>query len=184
MAVSISERLAGNGDNEEEFYRLMLDSFSSHMRVSIPGIIQSFDPVTQTVTVQPAIRERVRGADLSQNWVSLPLLLDVPVVMPRAGGFVLTLPIQTGDECMVIFSDMCIDAWFTSSGVQNQMEKRRLDLSDGICIPGLWSQPNKLSNYSTSAAQLRSVDGSTYISLTNGEIDLVASVIKKNGVPI
>jgi hypothetical protein len=182
MAVTIAERLA-NGD-PEEFYRRMLENLSSTMRVSIPGIIQDFDPDTQTVTVQPAIREKIIDAQLETSWVDLPLLLDVPIVFPRAGGFALTLPIVAGDECLIVFADMCIDAWFSNGQVQNQIERRRHDLSDAFAILGVWSQPRVLPSYSTTAAQLRTDDGSAYISLKPGEINLVAAVVKKNGVPI
>jgi hypothetical protein len=177
MAIPISERL---GD-EEEFYRRMLENFSNNLRVSVPGIIQDFDPITQTASVQVALREKIIDDNLEQQWVELPLLLDVPIVLPRAGGYVLTMPIAAGDECLVVFSDMCIDAWFSSSGVQNQIEKRRHDLSDAFALIGVWSQPNKLSNYSTTATQLRTADGTAYISLSGSEIDLVAPTVKVNG---
>jgi hypothetical protein len=167
MAVTVNERIIGSGNNKEEVYRLMLENFAANMRVSIPGIIQSFDPVAQTVVVQPAIQERVTNPDLTQNWATLPLLLDVPIVLPRAGGFAITMPITAGDECLVIFSDMCIDAWFSNSGVQNQIERRRHDLSDAFAIIGIWSQPNVLSSYSTTSMQMRNVSGSSYISIAN-----------------
>jgi hypothetical protein len=180
MAVTISERLA-DGNNKEEFYRRMLDNFASNLRVAVPGIIHDFDPVTQTATVQVALREKITNADLTQQWMDIPLLLDVPIVVPRAGGFVLTMPVTPGDECLIVFADMCMDAWFSSGGVQNQMEKRRHDLSDGFAILGAWSQPHKLANYSTTSAQLRSVDGAAYISLAGSEVDIVAPTVKING---
>ncbi|UGA37964.1 hypothetical protein JOS77_29195 [Chromobacterium haemolyticum] len=39
------------------------------------------------------------------------------------------------------------------------------DLSDGFALVGPFSQPQKISGYSTSSAQLRSNDGSAYIDL-------------------
>jgi phage baseplate assembly protein gpV len=45
------------------------------------------------------------------------------------------------------------------------MEARMHDLSDGFVIPGPWSQPNVPSDVSTTAAQLRSNDGNTFIEL-------------------
>ncbi len=181
MTLTISDILPGN---EEEFYRILMDTLSDNLRVAIPGIVQSFDPVAQTVTVQPAIRERIRNPDLTFSHVALPLLVDVPIVVPRAGGFALTLPVAKGDECLVIFGDMCFDAWWASGNVQNQPDKRRHDLSDGFAIMGLWSQPRVLSGYSTTAAQLRTDDGVTYVSVTPREIDLVAANVKVNGTVI
>ncbi|SFU71268.1 Gp138 family membrane-puncturing spike protein [Alicyclobacillus macrosporangiidus] len=182
MAIPISQRIP---NNEEEFYRQMMEAWARTIRVAIPGIIQSFDPVEQTVTVQPAIRERIQDPNtLEHSWVNLPLLVDVPVVLPRAGGFSITFPIQKGDECLVVFGDMCMDAWWANGGVQNQMETRRHDLSDGFAIVGVTSQPRRLSGWSTDALQIRTDDGATYISVKPGEIDLVASTVKVNGTVI
>ena len=177
--------IAERTGNEEEFYRRMGENWAANLRVAIPGIIKSFDSVAQTVTVQPAIRERIVSAnDGTLHHIALPELLDVPIVFPRAGGFVLTMPISEGDECLVVFSDMCIDAWFSNGGVQNQIERRRHDLSDAFAILGVWSQKRRISSYSTNSAQLRTEDGSTYINIKPGEINFVAAVVKKNGTPI
>ncbi|HBC94307.1 MAG TPA: hypothetical protein DCZ10_15770 [Pelotomaculum sp.] len=171
-------------DREDEFYRRLSDKIKNDIRVAIPGIVQSFNSAEQTVTVQPVLRERVREQNGDLSFVNLPLFLDVPIIFPRAGGFVLTMPVQPGDECLVIFGDMCIDAWWSNGGVQNQIEKRRHDLSDGFAILGVWSQPRRVSGYSSSSAQLRTEDGATRIDLRPGEIDLVADSVKINGTPI
>src|SRR4051794_32808311 len=88
---------------------------SKRLRVAIPAVIQSFDAAKQTVRVQPAIMENVRVNGVLQS-KALPPLLDVPLVLPRAGNYVLTMPVTAGDECLVIFADLCIDAWFQSGG--------------------------------------------------------------------
>lgn len=170
-------------NSDEEFYAQMLEGFSSKIRVAIPGIITAFDPEEQTVTVQPALREQIRNLDGSQQWIKIPPLLDVPIVLPRGGGFVITVPIKNGDECLVIFSDMCIDAWFSNGDVQNQIEKRRHDLSDAFAILGTWSQPNVISNYNTTSMQLRNESGTQGITISNSSVDLFGT-ITKNGVPL
>ncbi len=163
-------------NNEEELYHTIMDAVSANIRNAIPGIVQSFNATEQTVTVQPAIRERVKQPDLTYKWVEIPLLVDVPVSIPRAGGFTLTLPIQKGDECVVVFLDMCMDGWFSNGGVQNQAEKRRHDLSDGIAIMGVWSQPRVISSYSTSGAQLRTDDGSVFVEVSASGITMQGDV--------
>ncbi|MGI8770932.1 MAG: Gp138 family membrane-puncturing spike protein [Acidobacteriaceae bacterium] len=40
----------------------------------------------------------------------MPILADVPIFLPSAGGFTLTMPIMPGDECEVVFSDMDFQA--------------------------------------------------------------------------
>ncbi len=181
MSRTISERINTGSNVNEELLRRTGDNLSNMLRVAMPGIIQSFDPTTQTVTVQPAINEKIRNSDLSVSDVSFPLLLDVPLVIPKAGGYVLTLPIQQGDECLVVFADMCIDAWWSNGGIQNQIEKRRHDLSDAFAMLGVWSQPNIIPNYSTNSAQLRSITGTACISVSGNEIDMIGTV-KINGV--
>ncbi|WP_462305050.1 Gp138 family membrane-puncturing spike protein [Acidaminococcus massiliensis] len=172
----MNERDPSRSVNEENKAR----SRAIKTRVASPGIIQSFDSTTQTVSVQLAIREK-RYNDGEETWEDVPLLVDVPVVFPRAGGYLLTLPIAPGDECLVIFGDNCMDAWWQSGGVQNQIDCRRHDLSDGYAIPGPWSQPRVISNYSTKSAQLRTENGEAYIELSGNAINLVGGVITIQG---
>src|SRR6185312_7133451 len=102
-----------------------LAAFAQQMRVSMPAVVVSFDATKQTVSVQPAIKEIVAYLEAGGLWnnnteaIPLPVLQDVPVVVPRAGGFTITLPIQPGDECLVVFGDTCIDAWWQSGGTDN-----------------------------------------------------------------
>ena len=149
---------------------------SNRLRVAIPGIVQSYDASQQTVTVQVALREKL-SIDGNENWVDIPLLLDVPIIFPRSGGYVLTLPITSGDEVLVVFGDCCIDAWWQSGGVQNQIDTRRHDLSDAFAIPGPWSQPRRVPGYSTNSCQLRNEAGSAYVELSGSTINIVGSAV-------
>ncbi|USG65155.1 hypothetical protein NDK47_24030 [Brevibacillus ruminantium] len=179
MGVSIYERI---NNNDTELFNIVADKIFNTLRVSVPGIIKKFDPETQTAEVQIALREHVRQENMDYKWMEIDPLLDVPVVFPRGGGYVLTFPIKEGDECLIVFSDMCIDAWFSLGDIQNQIEKRRHDLSDAIAIPGLWSQPKKLKDYSTKHVELRSEDRNEFIRIKPGAIDLVAPAVRVNGV--
>jgi hypothetical protein len=87
------------------------------------------------------------------------------------------MPIVKGDECLVVFGDMCIDAWWSLGGVQNQLERRRHDLSDGFAILGTFSQPNVITDYSTTSAQLRSLDGKTVIDVKDNAITMTSPSI-------
>lgn len=135
--LSINERV----QDRDEMYRRMNENNSYDLRVAAPGIIQSFDSETQTATVQLAIREKI-NIDGNVSNEEIPVLLDVPVFFPGGGGYSITFPINAGDECLVVFGDMCIDGWWQSGGVQNQIDKRRHDLSDGFAFVGFKSKPN------------------------------------------
>ncbi|MBN5402773.1 translation initiation factor IF-2 [Serratia marcescens] len=131
----------------------------------MPGIIQSFDAGAVTATIQPAVKASVRQSDGALSSVALPLLVDVPVVFPRGGGVTLTFPVAAGDECLVVFADRCIDYWWQSGGVQEPVDQRQHHLADAFALVGPQSQAKKISGISSSAAQFRSDDGSTYLEI-------------------
>lgn len=164
----------------------------------MPCIVQSVNWDAMTIEAQSAIQGLVNNVLGGIDSVNMPLLLDVPIVFPSAGGFTLTLPIVQGDEVLVVIANRCIDAWWQNGAVledgtispQRQMELRMHDLSDGFAIPGPRSIPNVLGNISATNAQLRNDAGTTYLEITHdgkiklvsaSEIDLTASSIKLNG---
>lgn len=177
--ISIAERLK----IDAQLSSPVLWQLLCRLRVAMPGVVQNFNVQKQTVTVQLAITENV-----IQNAVVTPLAIDVlediPIFMPRSGGFMLTLPIQKGDECLVIFADNCFDAWWQSgaaNGPQNQVDRRRHDLSDGFAIIGPWSQPRVVSNYSTTSAQLRTEDGNTMVEIApSGIVNVKCAIANVN----
>ncbi|MCT8344335.1 phage baseplate assembly protein V [Photorhabdus kleinii] len=159
--INTDERL----NRPEAVFFAMQEVISAGLYVSLPCIIQSFNADAVTITAQPAIRWKIRQKDGELESVSLPLLVDVPVIFPRGGGVTLTFPIKAGDECLVVFADRCIDYWWQSGGVQEPVDPRQHNLSDGFAIIGPQSQQQKISGISTNAAQLRSDDGAAYIEL-------------------
>lgn len=155
------------GDAEETL-RMALESQQSKMYTALPAVVVDFDPIRQTVNVQPTIAAVVRQEDGTFKATNLPLLLDCPVQFPSGGGVVMTMPIAKGNEGLVVFASRCIDAWWQLGGIQNPMELRMHDLSDGFFIPGVRNQMHKFTDttkISLTDAQIRSEDGSTVISL-------------------
>ena len=179
--MSRKQNISEISNSDNEMYRNMGDSWGSNLRVACPGIIQSFDEKEQTVSVQLAIRELISDSEYNKQWSIIPMLVDVPIVVPRAGGYCLTMPIQKGDECLVIFGDMCIDAWWQQGNIQNQLVRRRHSLSDGFAILGIWSQPRVIKNYSKDSCQLRNEEGNAFIELKNNEVNINASKVNING---
>lgn len=132
-----------------------------NLHTCLPGIIASFDPVSQTASVQPAIKRvfTEKGA------TNLPLCVDVPVAFPGGGDFFLTFPVKPGDECILLFSERAIDLWHVGGGAQAPAEYRLHDLSDGIAIVGLNSQPKKIPDFNETDTEFRSRDGETKVQI-------------------
>ncbi|WP_065649245.1 Gp138 family membrane-puncturing spike protein [Pantoea eucrina] len=172
MSVS-PQSLAGG---EQQAMKVLSDSIFSMLRVSLPGIIESFDPIACTCTVQPALKGQTADELGNIKSAPLPLLVDVPVIFPRGGGCTITFPVKAGDECLVVFSDRCIDFWWQSGGVQEPVDPRQHDLSDAFAIVGPQSQANVIENISTTTMQMRTDDGVAYIELdpNSHAINLVA----------
>jgi hypothetical protein len=164
----------------EQWKQIVRQSLADTRCASPAFLTEDLDPVTQTVTVQIAIQERVRTATGPQWWDISPII-KVPVVIPRGGGYSVTLPLKKGDEGLLIFCDTCFDNWWASgqSGVmaqntpnsggktQRQNEVRRHYLHDCGFWPGMYSQPNVLTDYSAGSLQIRTDDGLTAIDVSS-----------------
>ncbi|WGM00501.1 Gp138 family membrane-puncturing spike protein [Arsenophonus nasoniae] len=161
MPISVSAR---TGD-PQQLLEVFRHAISSQLRVAMPGIVQSFDANKVTCVVQPAIKGTLTDSQGNVKSVNLPLLVDVPVVFPRGGGVTMTFPIKSGDECLVVFADRCIDFWWQNGGIQEAIDPRQHDLSDAFAFVGVQSQAKKISNINESAMQLRSDDSATYFEL-------------------
>jgi phage baseplate assembly protein gpV len=155
-------------DDPEESLRLALENAQSQIWTALPSVVTAVDLSKQTVSVQPSIQGNISAPDGSSQSVNLPLLVDVPIVWPRAGGFALTFPIAAGDEVLVVFASRCIDSWWQSGGVGVQAEVRMHDLSDGFAVLAPTSQPKKLNGVSSSNVQLRDEAGTTYVEIAPG----------------
>lgn len=170
---TVDERTASQTD----VMKALKDSIMADLRVAMPGIVRDWDEEQQTVTVQLAIREKVSSGGMSTE-VDIPLLVDVPVVMPSAGGYGLYFAPEPGDECLVVFADTCIDAWWQSGGVQSQADKRRHDLSDAFAIMGCWSQTNKpnLKKIEDGGMCLQNNEGTAGILISGNTVKLFGHV--------
>lgn len=163
-------------NDEQEALRVAMDGRLSSLWTALPGIITEVDLTKRTCSVQPSIQGRTQKPDGSMTFVNLPMLVDVPIIMPSAGGFTLSLPIAAGDEVLVIFSSRCIDAWWVNGGVSVPMEQRMHDLSDGFAIPGPKSVPNA-EPLDGANARLMKDDGSAYVEITpSGAVNVKGTV--------
>ena len=170
MAVSLNER-------SPDMLQIIKDAIRGELAnlwTSLPCIVDSYDADAVTVVVQPAIKIPVRNVEGKVELVQLPLLMDVPVMFPCAGGFTITHPINVGDECLVSFASRNIDVWWQSGGVQNPFDTRKHDLSDGFAFFRPQSQANKISNISTTDLEIRNDANTCKIQIKpSGEIHFI-----------
>lgn len=131
------------------------------MFTMLPGRIQSFDTSTQLCSVQPTVR--YLGQD--DAYIEYPTIDDCPVVFPGGGGFIMTFPLQQGDEVVCLFAKHSIDNVVDQGGIQHTDDDRRFDLSDCIVIPRWHSGPSTVGSFDSYGMQLRQVAGTGYVRL-------------------
>ena len=122
---------------------LKKEIFSS-LHCALPGIVESFDPETQTASVRPALKR--------SSSVSLPAIPDVPVFFPGGTGSGITWPVSAGDECLLIFADFDIDRWFETAEASEPDSARQHALADAYAFVGFRSRPNAIQNMSDSVS--------------------------------
>lgn len=148
------------------------------LHTTMPGIIESFDSVKQTASVQPAIKRIFKTNDGEVELLTpdnLPILINVIVKFPRGGGFSMTFPVNKGDECELTFCERSIDNWHRTGKIEVPGARRFHSLSDATCVVGLSSLPNKIPNFDDTNVQLKSDDGKVEITLlTDGTISIKA----------
>lgn len=166
-------------EDPEESARLAFEGQAAALWTTMPGIIESVDLEAQTVTVQPAIRGTITDESGLTSSTDLPLLADVPICWPRAGGFAITFPIKKGDECLVHFGARCIDAWWQSGGVQNPLEDRMHDLSDAFATFAPTSQAKKLTDVQSDGMELRNDSRSVWMKFTDTGIEIEGNIVHR-----
>ena len=106
---------------------------SSSLHCALPGIVESFDAVSQTACIRPAVRKAS---------AALPVLRDVPVFFPGSRGSGITWPVEAGDECLLVFADFDIDRWFetgeesAADSARQQVPEENRDLTNGCARAG------------------------------------------------
>lgn len=105
-----------------------------------PGRITSYDPTKRTAEVAIGLAQVLADG----STMPYPPIVDCPVVTLQGGGVGAQFPIANGDECLIFFSDRCIDAWATNGGSNPPPDGRLHDLSDGFVLVGLNSLVNPL----------------------------------------
>ena len=145
------------------------------------GIIQSFDPATQAATVQMALKRVVAVApDGTRTLQERPLILEVPCFFPFGGGSVMSMPIQAGDNCIVLFNDREIDNWFVNGGVQSPTNYRSHSASDAFALVGIKNLQTAITDYIVNGCRL-SYNANSRITLTEDLIESIAEIFKHNG---
>jgi hypothetical protein len=128
---------------------------------AIPGVITSYDPTTQSCSVQPVLKSIRRGED-GENVVSARAIINsVPVVFPGGGGYRVVFPLEEGDTVMLVMSTFSLDRWKAKGGLVDPGDERRWDPSDAVAFPLLNDFTRAWANVPTDGMSIGLDDGPT-----------------------
>lgn len=161
------------------FASVILEAIRARMvetHTALPGVIELFDPATQTAKVRIPLKRHIRNTDTSaeteEEW---PILPAVPVWMPHAGSFHVTLPVAPGDECLVLFLERDVSRWYENSQEEAPETRRVHDISDGVALVGLNSKPQRIGSYNASDLVIGNDAGTQSVILReNGDVEVEA----------
>jgi hypothetical protein len=121
----------------------------------MPGRVVSFDPVKQTITVQPTYRPIHDGKP-----VDMPELQEVPVRFPRAGGFTMTTPVKPGDIVTLRPQMRSSEEYHTGGSHESPKDTRSMSLSDmEAFLDGGEPLTDPIVNFNNDNFEIRSTDG-------------------------
>lgn len=102
------------------------------VNTAIPGTIQSYSNGRAVVKPQGTIQYD------DGREIEYPLIYNVPIIFPTGmgGAAGITFPIQSGDGCLLVFSQNNMQTFLSKTSTDDQ---RHFQLSDAICIPGLYT---------------------------------------------
>jgi hypothetical protein len=169
-------------DQQNETPRLdevLLDAmkdFILDIHVAMPAQIVNVRG-NQNIDVQPLLQSKYG------TLVTIPVIQNVPVMMPSGADYALKLPIAVGDTGQLVFNERSIDKWKVSGGTVDPNDARTHDLSDAVFYPGL----NPFSSQVKGAAtDMILVNGSAKLTLkkagtfaaTNGSNELIDLLVQ------
>jgi len=86
----------------------------------------------KTIDVKPVVNRVVKGRS-----IELTTFTKVIPLFMKGGSSYTAHPISVGDYCLVIFTERCLDRWYSGQDFVEPAEFRMHDYSDGIAIVGL-----------------------------------------------
>lgn len=168
-----------SNSNQYKYEKQQQKSGAAAVNVAAVVKVTAFDPAKMTVDVQP-LSKRLEGG----NYTSQPPILGVPVACTKGGGFVFRPWYKAGDIGAVVYIDHDIDKAVAGGAETEPNTERNHSTSDAVFIGGIVPGNGPISGIPSAALALGTDDGSIYIAVTAGGIEVQGDVNIKGNVTI
>lgn len=172
---------------------LAIDFKLNNLHTALPASIVNYDYTTQKANVQPLLNKFWTDANIGNPPPpsQMPIINNVPVIFPRAGGASLTFPVSAGDTCLLLFIERSTDLWKTQGGQVTPDDNRKFDLSDAVAIMGLFpftetssatNNTDMLLTYAGSKIRIKQdgavvIETATSIAIGSESVELIQTLI-------
>ncbi|GAG92619.1 unnamed protein product, partial [marine sediment metagenome] len=118
-------------------FSVVIDNKTRDIHTMMPGRVEKYDAATQKANIKPLVQNTIIQDDGSEITESLPVITNVPIVFPRAGGFFISFPVPVGTFVVLCFCERSIDTYLSGNGGETDpIDLRDHDLSDAIAFIG------------------------------------------------
>lgn len=163
----------------QEFVQQVNKTMKDNMKgihTALPGTIVSFDSGTGLATVLPTMKFKKPDG----STIAFPQVNGVPVVFPQVMNQQATIafPVKAGDGCLIVVAEQSLEYWLYGQETDTDLD---FDLTNSICIPGLFSKANAvMAEACAENAVVVDVQG-TKVSVKSGAVQIDAATITLNG---
>jgi hypothetical protein len=102
------------------------------------GTIQDYNQLTNDASISINYKRQLPTGKV----IDYPLLVQCPVFILSGGSARITMPIEKGDQCLILFNDRDIDNWYYQGKVDVPSTPRAHAISDGFALVGVSNLPN------------------------------------------
>ena len=131
----------------------------ANLHTSIPGIVQEYTAATKRAKVQIALRLLMTDGETMPR----PVILNVPVVHPSGGGWIIHLPLQADDAVLLVFSERGIQAFKETFGISDPPRHAFFQERDAVAIPGFGAL--SITPVSTTGLVAQNEEGTIYLQM-------------------
>ena len=137
----------------------VVDEKLKQIHTAMPGRIVDYDPRTKRATVQPAIDWLMTDGSTRRR----PVISNVPVMQPSAGGMTVLLPVRQGDPVMLLVSERGLTEFKRSLQESRPDVSRFFSLGDSVALLGFGAR--EIGPAYTDAVCIQAEDNSSHIAL-------------------
>lgn len=139
--------MAGTDPTLYESIQAGVGSAIDDIFVARPGKVTAYDALTNTAVVKPMVKRALYAVDDdTRTYEELPEIPFVSVIWPRAGDYVVTLPMQVGDSVLLVFCDVALAEWRADGALAEPADARRHSLGWPVAVPGFFPDSAPMSS--------------------------------------